>query len=391
MTKLDLGAGPVSPEGFTALGHDQGSEIFPLPYEPNSVDEIRASHVLEHFPHGQTIQVLLNWVSKLKPGGRLSIAVPNFNWIAEHYVAGHELNTAGFTMGGQSDDYDYHKALFDEELLAESLRLAGLIDIETWTSELQDCAALPVSLNLCGTKPRKRSERGADQLTVAAVMSVPRLGFMDNFFCAFEALSPMGIPLSRYEGAFWDACLERTITKTLDDHAPELILTIDYDTVFKRSDVEQLIQIMQERPEVDALAPMQSARGDGRPLLTLDLPLGVEKHDRIPHGVFADDVTKLKTAHFGLTLIRASALAKMKKPWFWGQPNDAGDWGEGRTDADIYFWKQFEKDGLGLYSANRVVVGHLELMIRWPGQNLDAQFQMPGEWRDNGKPEGAWK
>ena len=47
MIRLDLGAGSVSPPGFIPLGRDHGSEIWPLPYADESVDEIRASHVLE--------------------------------------------------------------------------------------------------------------------------------------------------------------------------------------------------------------------------------------------------------------------------------------------------------------------------------------------------------
>ncbi len=44
MIKLDLGAGPVSPDGFIPMGRDHGSEIFPLAAADGSVDEIRASH-----------------------------------------------------------------------------------------------------------------------------------------------------------------------------------------------------------------------------------------------------------------------------------------------------------------------------------------------------------
>src|SRR6185437_6608660 len=81
--RLDLGAGQVSPYGFIPLGRDHGSEIFPLPYGDETVDEIRASHCLEHFPHGQVAAVLKDWVRALKKGGRLRIAVPDFKKIAE--------------------------------------------------------------------------------------------------------------------------------------------------------------------------------------------------------------------------------------------------------------------------------------------------------------------
>ena len=66
MLKLDLGAGDISPAGYTPIGHGHGSEIFPLPYADESVDEIRASHVLEHFPHGRLAEVLADWVRDRK-------------------------------------------------------------------------------------------------------------------------------------------------------------------------------------------------------------------------------------------------------------------------------------------------------------------------------------
>lgn len=389
---LDLGAGPESPPGFLPLGNAHGSAIFPLPFADSSADVIRASHVLEHFPYGQAIEVIQHWVSKLKPGGELRIAVPDLAVAATDYLAGKDTHTQGYIMGGQTRPDDFHKAIFDEELLAECMRQAGLIGLYRWKSELPgDCAALPVSLNLAGVKPRKLPREGGTGLKVAAVMSVPRLGFMDNFFCAFEALQPMGISLTRYTGAYWDACLHRAIEKCIEQEAPDIVLTLDYDTVFKRADVEKQLQIMEERPEVDALAAIQTARSQPRPLLTMDLPVGVKSHDRIPFGVFKDDILPCRTAHFGLTMIRTSALAKLPKPWFKGEPDPEGGWGEGRIDPDIFFWRQFEAAGLKLFSANRVVVGHMELMVLWPGEDFRVVTQLPKDFQAGGKPAEAFK
>jgi predicted SAM-dependent methyltransferase len=118
--KLDLGAGEKSPDGFTPLGNVNGTSIFPLPHSDGSVSVIRASHVLEHFPHGQIAAVLKDWVRALKPGGELRIAVPNFEWIAENYVAGQPINTQGYVMGGQVDAADFHKATFDKGYLTSN-------------------------------------------------------------------------------------------------------------------------------------------------------------------------------------------------------------------------------------------------------------------------------
>ena len=86
--KLNLGAGDTQIKGFIPIDRKFGQEVYPLEYEDNSVDEIRASHVLEHFAGGAVDEVLRHWVAKLKPGGSLKVAVPNFEWIAENYLAG---------------------------------------------------------------------------------------------------------------------------------------------------------------------------------------------------------------------------------------------------------------------------------------------------------------
>lgn len=387
--KLDLGAGAVSPEGFRPLGNAHGTPIYPLPPDilDGSVDVIRASHVLEHFPAADTVEIVTHWVTKLKPGGLLQIAVPDFDVIATDYKAGHHRLTQGYVMGGQSAPDDFHKTIFDLECLAETMRLAGLIELARWESSLPDCASLPVSLNLQGVKPRRATYADGREFRISAVMSMPRLGFTDNYMCAMRAFTDMGIRLRAHTGAFWEASLERAITETIAEDQPDAILTLDYDTVFTQPDVEKLRQIMLERPEVDALAPMQSARHRPEPLLTMDMPLGSTKATA---GVFADDITRLKTAHFGLTLIRTSSLEKLPKPWLHGKPAPDGTWGEGREDADISFWRAWARAGLSLYSANRVAIGHLELMVLWPGKDFSVLSQLARHFSKNGKPKEAW-
>src|ERR1700704_6233401 len=93
--KLDLGAGQILRPGFIPMGRDHGSEIYPLPHADQTVDEIVASHVLEHVPHREVAAVLRDWVRALKKGGKIRIAVPDFKTIAEDYLTGkpqpHEL------------------------------------------------------------------------------------------------------------------------------------------------------------------------------------------------------------------------------------------------------------------------------------------------------------
>jgi predicted O-linked N-acetylglucosamine transferase (SPINDLY family) len=97
--------------------------------------------------------VLKEWVRVLKPGGLMSLAVPDFAKIVENYRNGVDQPTESYVMGGQVDADDYHRALFDKTHLTRLMVAAGVVLIEPWTSDLKDCAALPISLNLRGRKP----------------------------------------------------------------------------------------------------------------------------------------------------------------------------------------------------------------------------------------------
>jgi hypothetical protein len=389
---LDIGCGAGGPRpGHIAVDRHYGVEAYPLQFADECADGIVASHILEHFAHGQIGDVLAEWARVLKPGGTLKIAVPDFAKIAENYLSGVQQPTQGFVMGGQVDAADFHKALFDEASLKTALAKAGLMLIRRWESELaDDCASLPISLNLAGTKPH------ATEIGVSAVMSVPRLGFMDTMFSAIEALPPLKVSLRRCTGAYWGQCLERAIEEVLRDDAPDAILTLDYDSVFTRTDAAMLMQLMCCYPEADAISAVQAGRGSlGGRLFTIRSPDEPSQNlTGVAAETFAGDLAKVTTAHFGLTLIRAEKLRALPKPWFHDIPAPDGSWNEGRTDADIAFWRRWEEAGNSLYIANRVPIGHLELGVLWPaeiGTETTPVTQPVGEWRSKGKPEGIWR
>lgn len=415
--KLNLGAGDTQIEGYIPVDRRSGQEIFPLAYGDSSVDQIRASHVLEHVSHRETLNVVRDWVRALKPGGIMQIAVPDFDALIEMYQQG-AGQVEGYLFGAHIDANDIHLAMFNKEKLTEVMTLAGLVDIKPWNDSVVDCHAYPFSLNLQGTKPQpaeipteartvnetfarldalpdeKRQPFGnrdmASAPKIGAVMSVPRLGFMDNFFCAFESLLPYRIPLKKVTGAFWGQCLQRGIQMLIAD-GYDLILTLDYDSVFTKDAIPALVKLMREHPEADAIAPIECHRSAPTPLMTIEGADG-KPMALVPRELFTDtDLLKIRTAHFGLTLLRTASLLKTPKPWFFGQPNDQGDWAENRVDDDIWFWFQWAKAGNSLYLANRVTIGHAELMIRWPDVNLAAQYQAPNDFWAKGKPEGVWK
>jgi SAM-dependent methyltransferase len=381
--KINLGSGDPLLHGWVNLDGARGDEIFPLPYPDASADEIRASHVLEHFSHRMIGAVLADWTRVLRPGGMLRVAVPDLELIAQAYLSGHPWPIQGYLMGGQVDDRDYHKAAFDREALTEALRAAGLVGIHGWKSEIDDCARLQASLNLCGWKRPERWPK------VAAVMSVPRLGFMDNFFCAFQALVPLRIPLRKTTGAFWGQCLTRAIEMAMADESPEWILAVDYDSLYSRADVEDLLAYATFL-EADAVAPIQASRTAESPLFFMRGADG-KPRGQISREELDRPLVHVESAHFGCTLIRTDALAKIARPWFHGRPDPDGRWEEGRMDDDIHFWRQWQAAGLKVHIAPRVAIGHAELMVRWPGEDLRPIHQHPSDYHAGGKPAGIWR
>jgi tRNA (mo5U34)-methyltransferase len=198
------------------------------------------------------------------------------------------------------------------QCLCEMVKTAGWKDVDAWT--LTD---RPVQLSECrgfisGTKDPKKEPANrpegvvvADKRAiakVACVMSVPRLGFHDNMSCVFEAMSPLSIPVMKVQGAFWGQCLERGMMAVIDQGA-DIIITVDYDTVFKKADVETLLQLMYEHPEATAIASVQIGRGAIRMLMTMKGISGQLRRE-IPMTEFDPATTKIATSHFGLTAIR---------------------------------------------------------------------------------------
>ena len=381
--RLNIGAGTTTIPGFKSLDVKTGTVAHALPYPANSVQEIRASHVLEHYACDEVGGVVLEWFRVLAPGGIVRIAVPDFEAAAKVALRdGQEELAHAYIMGGQTDAYDFHKSLFSFQSLMSLMRECGLVNIMAWHSEIKDCAALPVSLNLQGTKP------GLMKPSVVAVASVPRFGPTLHSRCCMEALVPLQIPMVQTNGAFWGQCLTRAFNDALKGK-PDYILTVDFDTVFRPWNVEALIDVMQRNPHIHALCPVQCHRG-----LTQILA-SVNDDDGNPIVELTDDVLKVETlplvtGHFGLTLFRTAAFEKLPRPWFLPVPDPDGGWDERRVDEDIYFWKQWRAAGLSLFLANRVVVGHMMELIAWPNRTLQPVFQNIGEFYTNGTPRTIW-
>lgn len=373
--KLNIGAGDTKIEGFTPIDRKVGCEAYPLAYADGSVDEIRASHILEHFADRELLDVLREWSRVLRDGGRIRIAVPDMEWIAKNLDNPLSMN---YMMGGQTDENDFHRSAFTETKLRRLMGAAGIpANVGRWNSTNTDCASLAVSLNLEGYKERHSVQPKATEgdIKIAAVMSVPRVGWNDHWGCVFAALRPFNIPIRKATGPFWGQCMQRMFQGCVKDGL-DWILSIDYDTIFKAESLDKLMGIFGRNPNIDALAALQARRHGDTPLMSIKGQKGVE---------IEGDTVQVDTAHFGLTLIRVEALKEVEKPWFMPKPNADNEWGDGRMDDDIWFWHQFKKAGKIVCVAPRVNVGHLQLMVSDFDENFQVRHTFVPDWIGNAK------
>lgn len=136
--KLNLGCGDDYLEGFVNVDAyaehkvDARYDVIQLPYEDNSIDEIRVFHVIEHFHYHDGQKALNEWFRVLKPGGRLHLETPDFLESCKEFIKqdeqgrvnlyGHFFSTAW--IPGQA-----HLFLFTETQLRGQLSWAGFTTV----------------------------------------------------------------------------------------------------------------------------------------------------------------------------------------------------------------------------------------------------------------------
>jgi ubiquinone/menaquinone biosynthesis C-methylase UbiE len=99
----------------------------------NSVEEIYACHILEHFTRSEYKNVLTRWYEVLKKDGILKISVPNIEEVINQYNKGTKLKTLmGLIYGGQTYKENFHYIGFDFTTLKEDLEDVGFKEISTW-------------------------------------------------------------------------------------------------------------------------------------------------------------------------------------------------------------------------------------------------------------------
>ena len=134
-------------------------------FADGSVDEIYASHVLEHLGYNDKLpRALSEFHRVLKPAGAARISVPDFEVLCRLFIDPRHSPSDRFhimrmAFGGQVDPHDFHYVGLSFEILAEFLRVTGFSRIER-TGDFglfDDTSALrfsgtPISLNIIAYK-----------------------------------------------------------------------------------------------------------------------------------------------------------------------------------------------------------------------------------------------
>ena len=98
-----------------------------------SADLIYMCHILEHISHLQLGKVLCGLRERLKEGGVLRVAVPDFDKMLDIYRETGRLDyIVPPLMGGQDYPENYHAAVFNADYLTRQLTEAGFREVRPW-------------------------------------------------------------------------------------------------------------------------------------------------------------------------------------------------------------------------------------------------------------------
>ena len=239
------------------------------------------------------------------------------------------------------------------------------------------------------TAPWVFEEQGTGErreVRIGAVCSVPRLAFSTHWGALQRAFEDMQIPVIKITGYGWGACLQRGINLLIEAGC-DYVITIDYDSIFHKEDILELLLLAARYEDADAILPWQVRRGGYEELLVLVRDGENRPVKSMSVSEVQNELVAVAGGHFGLTLIKTAALLTTPKPWFWDVPNGDGEWEDGKTDADIYFWNKFREAGHQACLATNIRIGHIDEEILWPNAQFGITRQNAADYIEKGKPE----
>jgi predicted SAM-dependent methyltransferase len=136
--RLNLGSGPFPLPGFINIDQfenvkpDLVCDVLSLPYEPETVSEIYAGHILEHFRFDDGMKALRYWHSILCHGGTISVSTPDFDFLARKYLS----DPSPERLMNFNDTYIYsglqpspHQYAYSAALLKKVMEDAGFVNL----------------------------------------------------------------------------------------------------------------------------------------------------------------------------------------------------------------------------------------------------------------------
>jgi predicted SAM-dependent methyltransferase len=138
MLKLNLSCGDDIRENYTNIDlYNPKAEVKcnvnSLPYEDNEVDEIFASHIIEHADYYEAKRWLKEWHRVLKSGGKLVIETPDFYNSCVKFTQlkpEERITMFGHFFAKSWVEGETHKFLYDAESLYYQLSEAGFKDVK---------------------------------------------------------------------------------------------------------------------------------------------------------------------------------------------------------------------------------------------------------------------
>jgi len=170
--KLYLGSRTYRPEGFLSVDIDAAHEpdivadITDLQLvEDGSVEEIFASHVLEHLPWPLAFRALGEWTRVLQMGGIIRIGVPDVGMLASMIVRGINVWRAlgmVYGLGRLQNHFEAHQFGYTSHTLLLVLRSLGFAEFDWWEDSTpgaqngwmlgDDGERIAISLNVRATR-----------------------------------------------------------------------------------------------------------------------------------------------------------------------------------------------------------------------------------------------
>ena len=133
-------------------------------FENDSIDEIYASHVVEHIPLKDVKKTFDGIFRVLKNDGKFYVSVPDLDVLCQIFMDPSapnkvKIHIMRIMFGGQVDDYDFHYTGWNLRFMYDYLKDAGFTDIKRVKSfslfnDTSDYAPYgsPISLNVIALK-----------------------------------------------------------------------------------------------------------------------------------------------------------------------------------------------------------------------------------------------